>query len=161
MSHALCQTHLSQVISTALMLMDSAPRVRICTILNSRHKVNTFKGSPGTATNSIRLWSMRVWLLCLFPSQLERANATAIAILNPCGIIEREQGLSHARFVAWNPSVKDNCKFCLHVCLQAMFADRILGSGLRKGEEYCVSIPGYKPTYSTTATTSKTKAPSI
>ncbi|KAH8682066.1 hypothetical protein BX600DRAFT_544497 [Xylariales sp. PMI_506] len=53
----------------------------------------------------------------------------------PCQIIETEYGISHLRFVAWNPVVQDNC------------------TGLYLGYDYCVSIPNYKPTYTTTATT--------
>ncbi|KAK3898440.1 hypothetical protein C8A05DRAFT_18986 [Staphylotrichum tortipilum] len=49
----------------------------------------------------------------------------------PCTLMETAYGLSHPRFVAWNPAVQQNC------------------SGLSPGYEYCVSIPNYKPTYTT------------
>jgi hypothetical protein len=29
----------------------------------------------------------------------------------PCEVIETKFGLSHARFVAWNPAVQTNCKY--------------------------------------------------
>jgi hypothetical protein len=29
----------------------------------------------------------------------------------PCQIIETKFGISHARFVAWNPAVQNNCEF--------------------------------------------------
>ncbi|KAF2733508.1 hypothetical protein EJ04DRAFT_438887, partial [Polyplosphaeria fusca] len=32
-------------------------------------------------------------------------------LADPCGIIETKYGLQHARFVAWNPAVGQNCKF--------------------------------------------------
>ncbi len=51
----------------------------------------------------------------------------------PCTLMETAYGLSHARFVAWNPAVKQDC------------------SGLYPGYEYCVSIPNFKPTYTTPA----------
>ncbi|KAL6697209.1 hypothetical protein J3F84DRAFT_368307 [Trichoderma pleuroticola] len=50
----------------------------------------------------------------------------------PCQIIETEFGISHARFIAWNPAVQDNC------------------TGLYLGYDYCVSIPNYRPTYTST-----------
>ncbi len=52
----------------------------------------------------------------------------------PCQILETQFGLSHARFVAWNPAVQTNC------------------SGIYPGYEYCVSIPNYRPTYMTPST---------
>ncbi|KAH8162385.1 hypothetical protein CIB48_g5862, partial [Xylaria polymorpha] len=57
---------------------------------------------------------------------------------SPCQIIETEFGLSHARFVAWNPSVLDNC------------------TEIYSGYDYCVSIPHFVPTYSSTTTSSPT-----
>jgi hypothetical protein len=56
-------------------------------------------------------------------------SLTCIGFLNPCDIIETKFGLQHARFVAWNPAVNVNC------------------TNLRYGYDYCVSIPNYKPTY--------------
>ncbi|ORY04390.1 hypothetical protein BCR34DRAFT_57224 [Clohesyomyces aquaticus] len=50
-------------------------------------------------------------------------------VQDPCGIIETKNGLSHARFVAWNPSVLQNC------------------TGIKPHNDYCVSIPNYKPTF--------------
>ncbi|KAI1381144.1 hypothetical protein F4677DRAFT_118218 [Hypoxylon crocopeplum] len=50
----------------------------------------------------------------------------------PCQILETKFGLSHARFVAWNPAVQQNC------------------TGIYPYYDYCVSIPGYKPTYTST-----------
>ncbi|RKU47569.1 hypothetical protein DL546_007056 [Coniochaeta pulveracea] len=55
-------------------------------------------------------------------------------INRPCEIMETTFGLQHARFVAWNPAVKDNC------------------AGIYPLYEYCVSIPNFKPTYTTPAT---------
>ncbi|KAI0141569.1 hypothetical protein GGR57DRAFT_404025 [Xylariaceae sp. FL1272] len=52
----------------------------------------------------------------------------------PCQIIETKFGLSHARFVAWNPAVLTNC------------------TEMYSGYDYCVSIPHYVPTYTTTTT---------
>ncbi|ETS76429.1 hypothetical protein PFICI_11816 [Pestalotiopsis fici W106-1] len=52
--------------------------------------------------------------------------------LNPCQILETEFGLGHARFVAWNPAVLNNC------------------TGLYQGYDYCVSIPNFTPVYTTT-----------
>ncbi|KAK8084055.1 hypothetical protein PG996_002836 [Apiospora saccharicola] len=63
-------------------------------------------------------------------NKLAMANETDW-VRNPCQIIETQFGISHARFVAWNPAVQTNC------------------SGLYSGYDYCVSIPGYKPTYTT------------
>ncbi|KAK8036494.1 hypothetical protein PG991_001631 [Apiospora marii] len=63
-------------------------------------------------------------------NKLAMANETDW-VRNPCQIIETQFGVSHARFVAWNPAVQTNC------------------SGLYRGYDYCVSIPGYKPTYTT------------
>ncbi|KAJ3577806.1 hypothetical protein NPX13_g2762 [Xylaria arbuscula] len=57
---------------------------------------------------------------------------------SPCQIIETKFGLSHARFVAWNPSVLSNC------------------TEIYSGYDYCVSIPNYVPTYSSTTTSSPT-----
>ncbi|KAI1742124.1 hypothetical protein F4680DRAFT_446198 [Xylaria scruposa] len=59
------------------------------------------------------------------------SNGTSWADL-PCQIIETPYGLSHARFVAWNPAVLNNC------------------TGMYPGYDYCVSIPHYKPTYTST-----------
>lgn len=64
-------------------------------------------------------------------NQFAMANETSWAAL-PCQIIETKFGLSHARFVAWNPAVLSNC------------------TGINRFYDYCVSIPNYKPTYSTT-----------
>ncbi|KAI1120092.1 hypothetical protein F5Y10DRAFT_290339 [Nemania abortiva] len=64
-------------------------------------------------------------------NQFAVANDTNWADL-PCQIIETQYGLSHARFIAWNPAVLDNC------------------TGLYPGYDYCVSIPHYVPTYTTT-----------
>ncbi|KAH7081116.1 hypothetical protein BKA63DRAFT_201695 [Paraphoma chrysanthemicola] len=50
-------------------------------------------------------------------------------LVDPCAVMETQYGLSHARFVAWNPSVFQNC------------------TGIVYGYDYCVSIPNYKPTY--------------
>ncbi|KAI2463544.1 hypothetical protein F4781DRAFT_416270 [Annulohypoxylon bovei var. microspora] len=50
----------------------------------------------------------------------------------PCQEVETQYGISHDRFVAWNPAVLDNC------------------TGLYMGYDYCVSIPNYRPTYTTT-----------
>ncbi|KAI1108518.1 hypothetical protein F5Y14DRAFT_82245 [Nemania sp. NC0429] len=50
----------------------------------------------------------------------------------PCQIIETKYGVSHARFVAWNPSVLNNC------------------TQMYTGYDYCVSIPHYVPTYTST-----------
>jgi hypothetical protein len=63
------------------------------------------------------------------PTYLFATSLTCIGRLNPCDIIETKFGLQHARFVAWNPSVNVNC------------------TNLRYGYGYCVSIPNYKPTY--------------
>lgn len=35
---------------------------------------------------------------------------TSIDLADPCGIIETQYGLSHARFVAWNPALGTNCE---------------------------------------------------
>ncbi|KAI8945349.1 hypothetical protein F4801DRAFT_568522 [Xylaria longipes] len=64
-------------------------------------------------------------------NQFAVANNTNWADL-PCQIIETQYGLSHARFVAWNPAVLSNC------------------TGMYPGYDYCVSIPHYVPTYTTT-----------
>lgn len=44
---------------------------------------------------------------------------------NPCGQFETKFGLSHARFVAWNPSVKNDC------------------SGIKLYYDYCVGTPTF------------------
>ncbi|KAL2757508.1 carbohydrate-binding module family 50 protein [Sodiomyces alcalophilus JCM 7366] len=46
---------------------------------------------------------------------------------DPCGQIEQEYGLQHARFVAWNPSLQQDC------------------SGIVEGYEYCVGTPSFPP----------------
>ncbi|KAK3331670.1 hypothetical protein B0T19DRAFT_438558 [Cercophora scortea] len=66
------------------------------------------------------------------------ANITAPA--TACTDFETNFGLLHARFVAWNPSVKTDC------------------TGVVQGYDYCVSIPGYKPITTTTTTTGVTSA---
>lgn len=48
---------------------------------------------------------------------------------DPCGIFETKYGLTHGRFVAWNPMVNNDC------------------TGIQRHNDYCVSIPGFKPTY--------------
>ncbi|KAH8895447.1 hypothetical protein GQ53DRAFT_839064 [Thozetella sp. PMI_491] len=47
---------------------------------------------------------------------------------NPCGTIETKYGLQHARFVAWNPSVQNDC------------------SGIQLWYEYCVGTPQFPGT---------------
>ncbi|KAL8366130.1 hypothetical protein RB595_004753 [Gaeumannomyces hyphopodioides] len=47
---------------------------------------------------------------------------------NTCSVIEQRYGLSHARFVAWNPSVLSDC------------------SGINIGYEYCVGTPQFPGT---------------
>ncbi|KAI0857961.1 hypothetical protein F4860DRAFT_487726 [Xylaria cubensis] len=64
-------------------------------------------------------------------NQFAVANDTNWADL-PCQIIETKYGLSHGRFVAWNPAVLSNC------------------TGMYPGYDYCVSIPHYVPTYTST-----------
>ncbi|KAL5328782.1 hypothetical protein ACEPPN_002286 [Leptodophora sp. 'Broadleaf-Isolate-01'] len=56
----------------------------------------------------------------------------------PCQDIETKFGLNHARFVAWNPAVLNTCR------------------GMVAGYDYCVSIPNYRPVYTTTSSISVT-----
>ena len=55
---------------------------------------------------------------------------------DPCGVMEMKFGLQHPRFVAWNPAVQSN------------------RSGIEYHYDYCVSIPGFQPTFTTFTTTS-------
>ncbi|KAI0449631.1 hypothetical protein F5B21DRAFT_509009 [Xylaria acuta] len=77
------------------------------------------------------------------PGITSNCNQFAVAndtnwVNSPCQIIETKFGLSHARFVAWNPAVLDNC------------------TQIYSGYDYCVSIPHYVPTYTSTTTSSPT-----
>ncbi|KLU89886.1 hypothetical protein MAPG_08855 [Magnaporthiopsis poae ATCC 64411] len=51
-----------------------------------------------------------------------------VAADNNCAAIEQKYGLSHARFLAWNPSVLGDC------------------SGIQTGYEYCVGTPQFPGT---------------
>ncbi|KAI0400687.1 hypothetical protein F4802DRAFT_583672 [Xylaria palmicola] len=72
----------------------------------------------------------------------------------PCQTFESKFGLQHARFVAWNPTVKDDCKSNSYSILRGGaelgvgngMTNFNVGSGIVKDYDYCVSIPGYKPT---------------
>ncbi|KAH7038274.1 uncharacterized protein B0I36DRAFT_359860 [Microdochium trichocladiopsis] len=93
---------------------------------------------PGLAY-CVKVWHYRQPGIVSNCNQLVAANNTEWTS-NPCQIIETKFGISHARFVAWNPAVQSDCR------------------GLYLGYDYCVSIPGYKPTYTTPSIAAATGA---
>ncbi|KAI3336890.1 hypothetical protein HD806DRAFT_475086 [Xylariaceae sp. AK1471] len=122
-------------------------------IPSSGHDCFSFAGQAGVDPSQFVLWNPSVGSDCskftpglqycvavyhyqqpgIIPicNQFIVANETDWLDL-PCQIIETKYGLSHARFVAWNPSVLNNC------------------TEIYTGYDYCVSVPYYTPSYTST-----------
>ncbi|RYP41942.1 hypothetical protein DL768_010417 [Monosporascus sp. mg162] len=114
-------------------------------LVESGYDCDYFAASYGVERDQFVLWNPSVGSECenFRNGIVSTCNSFVVAndtewANDPCTQIETKFGLSHARFVAWNPAVKTNC------------------TGLYLGYDYCVSIPGYKPTYTTPALPSAT-----
>ncbi|KAH7392283.1 hypothetical protein DE146DRAFT_634435 [Phaeosphaeria sp. MPI-PUGE-AT-0046c] len=79
----------------------------------------------------LALWGLSIENFAAWNDGVGSACENWVLVLaDPCGVIETAYGLQHARFVAWNPAVGQNC------------------TEMEAGYDYCVSIPGFKPKYS-------------
>ncbi|KAH6679021.1 hypothetical protein B0J14DRAFT_649409 [Halenospora varia] len=123
---------------------DTAPPGYTCnnfTITRGIHPDRFVEWNPSVGTGCANWKTGYSYCIAVYhfkqPGIVSTCNQYTLAhdtdsVRSPCLIVETQYGLTHGRFVAWNPAVGVNC------------------TGIERNYDYCVSIPGFKPVFSTT-----------